>query len=163
MVKNLLIIRHCEASFQSETNRDFDRALSTKGISQATILGQWIESLSFHIDAFYVSPAIRTMQTLRGVQAELTQSPRVMDAEELYEATGNVLKAAVSRFDNSFNTVGLIGHNPSVTELFSYFTHEFREYVPGTCAWLQFDIEEWSALISDTGQLKDFFYPGQRN
>ena len=55
MVKNLLIIRHCEASLNSEINRDFDRPLTNKGKNQATVLGQWIDSLPLELDAFYES------------------------------------------------------------------------------------------------------------
>lgn len=160
MVKNLLIIRHCEASFNSETNRDFDRPLTNKGFNQATVLGQWIESLPFELDAFYVSPALRTMQTLRGVREELSVKPRIMDGEEIYEATENVLKAAVNRFDNLFSSVALVGHNPSVAQLFAYLTFDIRDYVPGTCAWLQCNVDDWAALSQNSAELKDFYYPG---
>lgn len=160
MVKNLLIIRHCEASFNSETNRDFDRPLSKKGNNQAIVLGQWIDSLPIELDAFYVSPALRTMQTLRGIQKELSVKPRIMDAEEIYEATENVLKAAVNRFDNLFSSVALIGHNPSVAHLFAHLTLEIRDYVPGTCAWVQCNVDDWQALSMNSSELKRFYYPG---
>lgn len=161
MVKNLLIIRHCEASFNSETNRDFDRPLTANGQTQATVLGQHINILSIDIDAFYVSPSLRTMQTLKGVRQELTNKPRIMDAEELYEATQNVLKAAVGRFDPLFNNVILLGHNPSVAQLFAYLSAEIRDYSPGTCAWLQFEVDSWNELSGGSGILKDYYYPGQ--
>lgn len=163
MVKNLLIIRHCEASFNSETNRDFDRPLSTNGQTQATLLGQYIEGMPFALDACYVSPALRTMQTLKAVEQELTTAPRIMDAEELYEATENMLKAALGRFDNMFNNVVLLAHNPSVSQLFTYLSNEIRDYVPGSCAWLQFTIDDWNEISGSTAVLKDFYYPGQMN
>lgn len=161
MVKNLLITRHCEASFNSETNRDFDRPLTGSGFSQATVLGQHINNLPLDIDAFYVSPSLRTMQTLKGINKELSYKPRIMDAEELYEATENVLKAAVSRFDPLFNNVILLGHNPSVARLFAYLSADIRDYSPGTCAWLQFEVDTWQELSGGTGKLIDYYYPGQ--
>ena len=162
MVKNLLIIRHCEASLNSEINRDFDRPLTNKGKNQATVLGQWIDSLPLELDAFYVSPALRAIQTLRGVKEELSVTPRIMDAEEIYESTENVLKVVVNRFDNLFSNVALIGHNPSVAQLFAHLTFEIRDYDPGTCAWLQFNIDDWAALSQNSAELKEFYYPGMR-
>ena len=161
MVKNLLIIRHCEASFNSDTNRDFDRPLTENGISQSVLLGQKINSYPFDLDAFYVSPALRTMETLRGISRELDVAPRIMDAEEIYEATENVLKACINRFDDQFDHVVLLGHNPSVAQIFAYLSFEIRDYTPGTSSWIQFEVDSWSEIGQNSGQLMDYYYPGQ--
>ena len=159
MVKNILIIRHCEAANDSPTRRDFDRALTDYGEEQAVRLGQHIKGLPLELDAVYVSPAKRTMQTTTILSEQLTNQPRLMDAEELYEATDNVLKAAVNRFDPDFNTVALVGHNPSVSGLFSYLSREFCSFATGTCAWISFEVDDWKALAGNTGTVKSVFEP----
>jgi len=159
MVKNILIIRHCEAEMDSSSRRDFDRLLSKKGEAQAKRLGEHVEGLSLELDALYVSPAKRTMQTASLLMQALTASPRLMDAEELYEATENVLKAVVNRFDQEFNAVALIGHNPSVSGLFNYLSTDFCSFTPGTCAWMSFEVDDWQEISSNSGKVHGIFEP----
>lgn len=157
MVKNILLIRHCQASPDSPTNRDFDRPLTTHGLNQSEMLGQHVQGLDLALEAVYLSPSVRTMQTTKGIIDQLDFKPRLMDAEELYEATDNVLKAVIQRFDKEFQNVAVVGHNPSVALLFHYLTADFRDYSPGTAAWISFEVDDWSAIGKDSGVIKDFY------
>lgn len=157
MVKNILLIRHCEAALDAPTKRDFDRPLTQNGLNQAELLGQHIDGLSIDLQALYVSPAKRTMQTTAGIMKQLSQQARLMDAEEIYEATENVLKAVVLRFDPDFDHVAMVGHNPAISQLFAYLTEDARSFAPGTMAWLRFDVDDWNAIGRGSGSLVDFY------
>lgn len=157
MVKNILIIRHCEASHESPSKRDFDRPLTAHGKKQAELLGQYLYGLSLPMEAIYLSPAKRTVETTSIFLKQLDQQPRIMDAEELYEATENVLKAAVNRFDPNFDTVALVGHNPSVSALCTYLTGEIHSFNPGDCVWVQIETADWYVLSHSIGTAKDYF------
>lgn len=159
MVKNILLIRHCQASPDSPTNRDFDRPLSDHGKKQAELLGQHLHNLPDQLDAIYVSPAIRTMQTTKGILNQLAYKPRLMDAEEVYEATDNVLKAMIPRFDPNFNRIAMIGHNPAISLLFNHLTSDLRTFSPGTSAEIIFEVNEWNAISKNSGSVRDFFVP----
>lgn len=160
MVRNILLIRHAEAHFESETNSDFDRKLSHNGENQGIMLGQYIKDLPFKVDAVYTSPSKRTLQTVKHFIQPLEPKPRIMDAEELYEATLNVLKAALARFDNEFKNIAVVAHNPSVAGLFTHLSSEIRDYTPGTCAWLSVEADTWNEVIGGSCELKGFYIPG---
>ncbi len=160
MVKNLLLIRHAEAEFPDSDKRDFERLLTSNGNNQATILGEHINKLPLKLDAIYISPAHRTLMTGKLIAEQMDYTPRLMDAEELYEATENLMKAFVSRMDPLFNNVAIIGHNPSMAQLFAYLTMTVRDYSPATCAWVELAVAEWTAVSSNTGSLKEYYYPG---
>lgn len=161
MVRNLLLIRHAEAEFPSERKRDFDRALTQNGQNQAIILGTYVKDLPFDIDAVYHSPSQRTLETSRFIMDALNRAPRLMDAEELYEATGNLMKAFVNRLDDNFQNIAIVAHNPGISDLYTFLTHKFEQYVPSTCAWLICESDSWSHLSENSAQEKDFYYPGK--
>ena len=160
MVRNILLIRHAEAQFQSETNSDFDRKLSHNGENQAIMLGQYINQLPFTLNAVYTSPSKRTLQTVMHFIKPLEPKPRIMDAEELYEPTLNVLKAALARFDNQFENLAIVAHNPAMAGLFTHLCSEIRDYSPGTCAWLSIEADTWDEVTGGACELKDFYVPG---
>jgi len=160
MVKNLLLIRHAEAEFPSEQKRDFERRLTQNGKNQATILGAYLKKRAFAIDGLYHSPAFRTIETAEAIINAVDNSPRLMDAEELYEATGNLMKAFVNRLDDNFQNLAIIAHNPGISELHNYLTQEFETYATATCAILELDIDSWSNLSGNMAITKDLYYPG---
>jgi len=160
MVKNLLLIRHAEAEFPDSDTRDFERNLTANGKNQATILGEYINKLPLKLDAIYISPAFRTLKTAKLIAEQFDYTPRLIEAEELYDATENLMKAFVNRMDPLFQHVAIVGHNPSIAELFAYLTRSICTYSPATCAWVGLAVDEWSAVSSNLGLEKDYYYPG---
>lgn len=160
MVKNLFLIRHAEAKYPDGEQRDFERQLTQNGNNQATILGEYVNKLPVQIDAVYMSPAFRTLMTGKLIAEQMEYTPRLMDAEELYEATENLMRAFVNRIDPLFHNVVIIAHNPSIAQLYAYLTMSVRDFSPATCAWINFDLDSWSAVSSNTGMEKDYYYPG---
>jgi len=152
-------MRHCQASPDSPTNSDFDRPLTSHGLKQAELVGDQIASFMLDLEAIYLSPSKRTMQTAKGVMEQLSYQPRLMDAEEIYEATENVLKAVVQRFDPNFDFVALLGHNPSISMLCNYLSNDPRSFTPGSMACIRFEVEDWKSIGQNSGSLVDFFQP----
>lgn len=163
IVRNLLLIRHAEAEFPGERKRDFDRNLTANGHNQGIILAAYVKDLPFSLDAVYHSPAQRTVQTSHLIVNGLNKPPRLMDAEELYEATGNLMRAFVNRMDDNFQNVAIVAHNPGIAELHSYLTRKFESYGPSSCSWVECRVESWSHLTENSGSERDYYYPGRLN
>lgn len=160
MVKNIFLIRHAEAEFISEQGRDFDRSLTENGNNQATILGTYINKLPINLDAIYMSPSHRTLMTSKLLVEQMEFTPRLMDAEELYEATENLMKAFVKRIDPMFKTVAIVAHNPAIAQFFAHLTMSVKDFSPATCAWIELQVDDWKAVSSNMGVEKDYYYPG---
>lgn len=79
-----------------------------------------------------------------------------MDAEELYEATGNLMRAFVNRMDDNFKNVAIVAHNPGIAELHNYLTRKFESYSPSTCSWLEGEFESWSHITENSFTERDF-------
>ncbi len=162
MVKNILLIRHAEAQFPDSETKDFERHLTNNGEKQATLLGMHINDLSLEFDAVYFSPANRTIETKNILKSQLAYSPQELLAEELYEATINLMKAFIGRLDESFNNAMIVGHNPAIARLFTHFAFDVKDFTPATCALLSFEADSWAMLSANMGTEQDYYYPGMR-
>lgn len=162
MVKNLLLVRHAEALLPEPDQRDFHRSLSEYGHKQATLLGEAIANLDVRWDAIYLSPSIRTKQTCLSVINCLPGKPKLVPAEEFYEATKNMIVASALRLDDLFQNIVIIGHNPSVSLLHEYLVEDQPiAFTTGSFSWIELQIESWSHVSKGVGLLKEHYYPGQ--
>ena len=162
MTKNLFLVRHGEANPMEKDQRDFYRKLSGLGENQASLLGEYLAKSGHKLDVICASASSRTVETARLIASQLKPKPRLIPVEEYYEATKNVMVAAISQLEDLFHTVMIVGHNPSVTLLLEYLTHEtVGSFTPASCAWVQFDCNSWKEIIKGTGSLKDYYYPGK--
>lgn len=162
MVKNLLLIRHAEAQFPTSEKRDFERDLTTNGEKQATLLGMHINKLGLQFDALYHSPAERTVQTAKGISRQLDYDLRLIESEELYEATSNLFKAFVNRLDALYGNVMIVAHNPAIAEVYAHYVMDIRDFSPATSALLSFEIDDWNLVSGHMATERDYYYPGMR-
>jgi phosphohistidine phosphatase len=103
----LWLLRHAEAV---DGIPDEDRALTERGIRQATDAGRALRAIGAEIDVCLTSPKVRARQTaelaceVMGVEVETEQrlAGQPVDVEDLVAGRGNVL---------------LVGHDPSFTLL----------------------------------------------
>jgi phosphohistidine phosphatase len=103
----LWLLRHAEAV---DGIPDEDRALTERGVRQATDAGRALQAIGAEIDVCLTSPKVRARQTaelacdMLGVEVETEQrlAGQPVDVEDLIAGRGNVL---------------LVGHDPSFTLL----------------------------------------------
>ncbi len=62
-MRKLLIIRHAKSSWDTLTQRDFDRPLNDRGNRDAPIMAKRLLKKDIGIDAFVSSPANRALTT----------------------------------------------------------------------------------------------------
>ena len=123
MSKVLYLMRHGKAEDNPGVS-DHDRALVDRGIRDVRHQAQ--NHLSATIpDKFIVSPSLRTSQTAQHIMEELEFSAgRIQYEGSMYLASVRQLLEVVNNLDNLWNTVCLIGHNPSITYLAEYLTKD---------------------------------------
>lgn len=120
--RRLILLRHAEAvppdpgNFSVES--DMARPLTHNGERAAMRCGMWLRQNGLAPDAVLCSPAVRTQQTLAGVQSALPPaSPdTVLLCPEIYEAALGALSNALRQAPPQARTVLLVGHNPGISE-----------------------------------------------
>ena len=121
-LRRLILLRHAEAvpadlgSFSAEA--DMARPLTHDGEQAAIRCGLWLHANGLRPDAVLCSPAVRTQQTLSGVQRALPAlaTKSVLLCPDIYEAEAGALAQALRQVPTQARTVLLIVHNPGISD-----------------------------------------------
>ena len=63
-MKTIYFLRHAKSSWDDYELKDFDRPLSTRGIQDADLMGNYFRSKKIKLDLVISSPSKRTTETL---------------------------------------------------------------------------------------------------
>jgi phosphohistidine phosphatase len=145
----LILLRHAKAVRDHEAPSDEARALTARGIADATKAGQEIAALGLGPQVALVSAAIRTRQTWAALAPALPNcAPQFESA--LYLAPMQRIWASARGALTAHDSVLVIGHNPGLHDLIAELvaqTHDHSrpalaliEHLP-TAAFAAFAIE----------------------
>jgi phosphohistidine phosphatase len=140
-VKTLILMRHAHAA-QGED--DFTRPLSERGQKQAEVVGADLKELGLLPDRIVCSNALRARRTAEIVAAVLGFSGEIAKSHKLYDASMMDYFNAVRSTAETAQTLLLVGHNPSVSELLTTVQRREVELPPAG-----YDIlrrPEWAAF-----------------
>jgi phosphohistidine phosphatase len=168
-VKELLILRHAKAANDSESGRDFDRALNEQGRAAADFMGQYLLKHQELPDLVCCSDATRTRETFVRMMAKLPRPLPVSYQNGLYLASAGDLLDYVNAIPEAASRVMLVGHNPGMHHLARILAGSgdaeamsALEYKFPTCglALIQFPSDmKWEAILPNSGKLLAFWRP----
>ena len=163
-MKHITFIRHAKSDWDnSSSTKDIDRTLNERGRRVAPKMGMKLKELNLSPDHVVSSPSIRTRETVELVIEHLNFDLDTVEyIEELYEASTRNISNIINAFDEKFNDVVVIGHNPGLTYMCEYLTNEVLDNIP-TCGVVRisFDISSWSMIVKGLGKLEYFIFPKQ--
>ena len=145
MLKTLLLLRHGK-THRGGYNRDWDRELKGRGVSQARHIGRYLKKTGMVPERIISSSAVRARATAEICAAE-TEYPEPVDArDELYNIGDTELIEFIAGLDNSLDRVLLVGHNPAFEETASLLGGKSTPLGTGDCAVLRFALDSWEEL-----------------
>ncbi len=138
--KNIFICRHGHATFTAQT--DFNRELTAEGIqavsNTALFIQKQCEIANISPELCISSSALRTKQTAKII----AQSYAVMQCDfyqELYSTNASQWLEKITKAKQ--NTIILVGHNPTLSQLVQVLSgHEFYMQ-PANCAFITLEIK----------------------
>jgi phosphohistidine phosphatase len=154
MSKQLILIRHAQADL-APGQPDHQRPLTSKGRSDAFELGKNLRAKDISLpDRLFVSTAERARLTAeiawKQWGGDLSQ---LQFEEELYNIPVGRLLRFVNQQDDGWGSLGIVGHNPTMTYLAEYLTGEAISFSPGTGAVIHFELQHWADIIQQSGRL----------
>ena len=156
-MKTLFAIRHAEA--ESGYQSDFDRMLTSHGASQTEGTARFIGSTQNNKTIFVHSSAKRTTQTCQLIHNHLKSTAPIAAKEELYNSPLKNYLQVLEQLSNDYDTVILVGHNPTISQLISFLTNELKGYLsPSGGAKIQLNCSNWNE-ISTYATLLDYYEP----
>ncbi len=116
-MKRLYLLRHAKTQLGSASMQDHERALIERGQYDATQLGVWLSRAAINVDQVVSSSSVRTRQTMDHLSLNWHGYGKVVFSDTLYLASAGDMLTAVQAFDESHQSILLIGHNPGIHQL----------------------------------------------
>mgnify|MGYP006081297549 CR=1 FL=1 len=157
-MKRLYVVRHAEASWDNKFLSDYERPLKKEGIKDAQQIGTYLNSKKYAPECLLYSTAKRTTETAEIIYNILNDnSIDLIDNKSLYESSLNEVLQILSTINNKYNSILIVGHNPTITMLINQISDTKIDHVPtsGT-AVIDFNSDNW---INLSGNLVEFVYP----
>ncbi len=142
-MKQLMLLRHADATFTSPTGRDEDRPLSRKGQKQCQQLAAWLIENQIIPQRIRCSPAIRTRETLSFLPPGFHTQEPCSFPRNLYNGGTTEAWLEICALPNSVERVLLIGHNPTLSFLASELLKQ--PLTLSTCHFvvIELDTDNW--------------------
>jgi phosphohistidine phosphatase len=159
----LYIVRHAKAEDRAIFMSDFDRKLTSDGVTAAARMGRYLKGKSICPDIIISSPAPRAKDTAN-IIAEQTgyDLARLQLDELLFDGGPKAYLAAINALPASTQTAMIVGHNPDVSYLAEFLTHQtIGSMSKGAVVAVTFEDVAWAEVSGRTGNVSFQIGPKQ--
>jgi len=165
MGKTLFIVRHAMAKSTEAGKKDIDRTLSSEGLQQSSRLGVYIYKKNTDISAIVCSSAIRAIQTSELIADQINYDISKIQADpELYEASVRIIINKVNEFNNGWDEVIIVGHNPVLSYFVEYLTgHHFDGMDAGSMVKISSGVDDWALVSQENASFEYYVSPEDFN
>lgn len=160
-MKTVYLVRHAEAEDRKASKIDFERTLVKEGQKNAKKMGKKLKKRGIHLDLILSSPAARSLETALIFAKEVDYPPeRVHFEPDLYMATRPHFLRILKKTKDAYQTILVVGHEPSLSELASFFVKDFATILPkGGIIRIDFHETHWKELKAGQGALTFLSFP----
>ena len=150
-MKSLIIVRHCKSSWADLSLSDFDRPLNKRGNIDGELMSNYLREKEKKIDKLILSTSKRTRLTSKYF-TEKIHFDSISYLDELYHANYLDIINIISKVENNFNSIMVIGHNPGLTELINQYTIMNIYNLPTTgVVKVEFKGDKWERITENKG------------
>ena len=165
-MKILYLLRHAKSSWSNMELPDFQRPLNRRGKKDAPLMGKVLAAKKIKIDLMVSSSAKRAKKTAKKLAKQIVYpKEKIVFNQDIYEAHIADLLNVIHQVPNEINSLMLVGHNPTFTDLANLLCSDFHtENIPtaGVLA-ISFPCENWLEIEENTGNFLFFEYPKKHN
>jgi phosphohistidine phosphatase len=161
MPRYLYLVRHAQSAEKQVNQNDFGRELTSTGVKQALLVGNYLLQQQIMPDVIMTSTAERARMTASMIADALkTDIEKISLQEDLYEASTRTFFQFLTQLEDHLHHVLCVAHNPVVTYLAEYLTGaEVGDMVPAGMAMIKFNIQSWKEVSQGNGELENYITP----
>jgi len=165
MKKSLLLVRHAQSINLQSGIKDIDRTLTEKGIQDAYKIGKHLSNIKLTPELIFTSHALHAVSTAQLIAEQTGIDDRsIVWLEDLYEASLRILLKIINQLENKYNSVLIIGHNPSISFLSEFLTNSnIGEIEPAGVCILNFNDMSWENIDKGCGEIFQYLKPSEIN
>jgi len=152
-VKYLYLVRHAKSSWDYPGLEDFDRPLNKRGMRDVPKMGEHLVEQRILPQIVVSSPARRAYATAISLAATMQVPPSgIVEDNRIYAAATATLIAVIREWDDTWERVMMVGHNPGIADVAAVLTGAEVGHVP-TCTvmGLGLDVASWGDVTPGYG------------
>jgi len=161
-MKKLIFVRHGKAEDPAAGISDFERSLTLKGKIISRLIAKKLREKEKSQVTIISSPAFRALETALIFAEEFEIEPEsiVINSDIYFKMNIRHLAEILTQAGEKNNTVMLVGHNPSFTEMTNSLCNEGCDFMPKSGAiGLSFDIKSWHEIRQKKGRREFYLKP----
>jgi phosphohistidine phosphatase len=146
-MKTWVMMRHAKSSWAFDLP-DRERPLAERGVRDASLVGERLNTMNFKFDKVCSSPAKRAFDTALLVTSSLgIDSSTIEIEEELYDFSGNQVLNFIRSQEESLSNIITFGHNNACLFLAKTLGRYNFDNVPtATAVIFRFDVSLWNQI-----------------
>lgn len=164
-MKKLILYRHAKSDWSVPGQRDSERTLNKRGKSDAPLMAEIIKKMvDDEAVLILCSTAKRTRETLKPLKERLSASIPVVFEDGLYESGGAAYIQILKSVSPKYDTVVVIGHNPSIEECTDYLaggeeTFSVVSVPTATAILMEVPVNNWKNIGAGLATVKSVITP----
>jgi phosphohistidine phosphatase len=161
-MKRIIFMRHGQAEEGADGIPDFERSLTTKGKNVTRNMARKFREKIKDPGVLVSSPAFRAIETAMIFGKEFDIKPeRIILNNSIYSRFNhNELMEILERVGENVDSVTLFGHNPSFTEMVTWYSKGPVNTLPKSgIVCISFPTRIWSEIRTGTGNPEIFYEP----
>ncbi|GAB3804163.1 phosphohistidine phosphatase SixA [Spirosoma humi] len=159
----LYIVRHAKAEDRAIFMTDHDRQLTPDGTIAAARMGRYLHGKTIRPDVILSSTAPRAKDTAMVMAEQIGYDPAEIRLDSgLFDGGPKAYLAALNALPASVQSAMIVGHNPDVSYLAEYLTHQrIGSMSKGAVVAIGFDEVNWAEMSGRTGHVAFSISPRQ--
>ena len=146
-MKSIIIIRHADASYDTNIPSDFDRPLTNQGLLDAKAMGKALADKKPNINLVLSSPANRAITTARIIAEQIKYDKIIEENKRIYNASYREKLDIISKLNNEINSIIVCGHNPELHMLTEQLSNQnFNQFPPCAIAKITLNFTSWETI-----------------
>jgi phosphohistidine phosphatase len=160
-MKTIYIVRHAKSSWDKIDLPDQKRPLMEKGKKRTKKVISYLEDKQIRIDNIISSPAVRAYETAKILAQGLNYPADAIKIDpQLYHAEGEWILEHFRELPNRFDSVMVVGHNPSLTDLANLLLKSPIENLPTSgVVCISFDADNWKDVPVSAHRTNFILFP----
>ena len=158
--RRLILMRHAKSDWGDNSLSDHDRPLNRRGMADAPLMAQWLESKDLIPDQILCSSAERTRETVELMVQAWPREPSSESADSLYLASPDTIVSMIRSGFSGAKTLMVVAHNPGMAYLASMLAGKGVDMPTAAIAVFQVTNSEWCDFDSEISlELTHFMRP----
>jgi phosphohistidine phosphatase len=147
-VKTIYIVRHAKSSWNTPDLPDEKRLLLEKGKKRTKKVIDYLHANDIQVDYIISSHAVRALETAKLLAHALKYpADNIKVDSQIYFANGDSLVNQFYDLPKRYNSVMIVGHNPSLTDFVNLFLNPSIDNLPTSgVVSISFDTDHWEEV-----------------